>query len=102
MCFLSTNLTRVRAAFDILIWSCTLYTPSPDSATDERQLKAVMEFRKAYSAQSLEGSNIPKVTVVYPVFSCGSGVSIECFDQIIELFIGIGRECDERPLISWT
>lgn len=32
-----------------------------DSANDERQLKAVMEFRKAYSAQALEGSNIPKV-----------------------------------------
>lgn len=29
-------------------------------ANDERQLKAVMEFRKAYSAQALEGSNIPK------------------------------------------
>lgn len=31
------------------------------STNDERQLKAVMEFRKAYSAQALEGSNIPKV-----------------------------------------
>lgn len=33
----------------------------PNSANDERQLKAVMEFRKAYSAQALEGSNVPKV-----------------------------------------
>lgn len=33
------------------------------SSTDERQLKAVMEFRKAYSAQALEGSNIPKVSI---------------------------------------
>ena len=32
------------------------------STNEERQLKAVMEFRKAYSAQPLEGSNIPKVT----------------------------------------
>lgn len=34
----------------------------PNSANDERQLKAVMEFRKAYSAQALEGSNVPKVS----------------------------------------
>ncbi|CBJ49183.1 pyridoxamine 5\'-phosphate oxidase [Ectocarpus siliculosus] len=38
----------------------TLATSGRLSNTDERQLKAVMEFRKAYSAQALEGSNIPK------------------------------------------
>ncbi|CAM9253416.1 unnamed protein product [Pylaiella littoralis] len=38
----------------------TLATSGKLSTTDERQLKAVMEFRKAYSAQALEGSNIPK------------------------------------------
>lgn len=37
-----------------------------NSANDERQLKAVMEFRKAYSAQALEGSNIPKVMPELP------------------------------------
>eukprot|EP00752_Nemacystus_decipiens_P002830 g2638.t1 len=38
----------------------TLATSGRLSTADERQLKAVMEFRKAYSAQALEGSNIPK------------------------------------------
>ncbi|CAM9760542.1 unnamed protein product, partial [Ectocarpus sp. 12 AP-2014] len=38
----------------------TLATSGRLSNTDERQLKAVMEFRKAYSAQALEGANIPK------------------------------------------
>lgn len=43
------------------IVTCDDFTSDGTSANDERQLKAVMEFRKAYSAQALEGSNIPKV-----------------------------------------
>lgn len=51
----------------LCVAACTVLWPNywrRNSANDERQLKAVMEFRKAYSAQALEGSNIPKVMVV--------------------------------------
>lgn len=49
-----------------------------DSATDERQLKAVMEFRKAYSAQALEGSNIPKVGGVENSFNAPNELESMC------------------------
>lgn len=47
---------ELKMSFYMLLLICC------HSTADERQLKAVMEFRKAYSAQALEGSNIPKVT----------------------------------------